>query len=365
LTKHLGRLPEQRRRRETGLLTALAHGRGAGLDDNRWLAFARALGYEEVTTGDLDELKDSAAADYLLETGTQPDEPVTRLFHQALADELVAPRRRTQDEAHLLQMLQDEGGERGWLASSPYARNHAPSHAAEAGVLDRFVGEADFLVSMVPAALRSAVAGLLPRSREDPASIYDIALPFIGEDPGVNTAVLELVSETQGNQALSRKLSELRLKRPYTIAGNLRPFDLALARFDGHTDAVLDVAVLEWPGRDHPVIVTCSADRTARVWDPADPGRELARFDGHTDAVFGVAVLEWPGRDHPVIVTCSGGTARVWDPCQPERELGYLPVLGGGNAVAVLNRTTLAFASSRGFLVFDLISNDSPHGQVA
>ena len=113
------------------MLTALAYGRGAGLEDKRWLAFTRALGNEEVTTEDLAELKDSAAADYLLETSSEPDELVTRLFHQALADELIARRRRSEDEARLLQLLQDEGGERGWPASSLYARNHAPSHAVE------------------------------------------------------------------------------------------------------------------------------------------------------------------------------------------------------------------------------------------
>ena len=107
LTKHLDRLPERRKRREAGLLMALAYGRGAGLDDKRWLAFTRALGYEEVTTEDLAELKGSAAADYLLESSTEPDELVTRLFHQALADELVARRHRPHDEARLLQVLED------------------------------------------------------------------------------------------------------------------------------------------------------------------------------------------------------------------------------------------------------------------
>jgi len=48
------------------------------------------------------------------------------------------------------------------------------------------------------------------------------------------------------------------------------------------------------------------------VWDPHDPGRELARFDGHTGPVWRVAVLGWPGLDHPAVVTCSfDGTARV------------------------------------------------------
>ena len=111
--------------------------------------------------------------------------------------------------ARLLQLLQAEGGDRGWLASSPYARNHAPSHAAEAGRLEGLVRDADFLVSMMPAALRSALAGLPPGSRQDPASIYDIAFPFLGDEPGVNAAVLEFVSRIQGNRALAQRTKRI------------------------------------------------------------------------------------------------------------------------------------------------------------
>ena len=68
-----------------------------------------------------------------------------------------------------------------------------------------------------------------------------------------------------------------------------------------------------------------------------------------------MAALDWPGLDYPVIVTTSiDGTARVWDPLRPDRELTYLPLFGQGNSVVVPYPTTLAFASSRGFLVFEL-----------
>ena len=46
LSKYLDQLPDQRRERDRGLLTALAYARGAGLDDPAWLAFAAALGYQ-------------------------------------------------------------------------------------------------------------------------------------------------------------------------------------------------------------------------------------------------------------------------------------------------------------------------------
>ena len=260
--------------------------------------------------------------------GPRPDGPF-RAYHQSFARFLADPEQNpnwpidlTETNNAVLEALRAEGGDRGWPASSPYARHYAPSHAADAGLLERLVQEAGFLVGMAPAAMRSAVRGLAAGSRQDPVSIYDVALPFLGDEPGSNAAILELVSRTQGNRALSRELAEVRVKRPYKVAGKIRPFDRALARFDGHTDGVHGVAALGWPGLDHPVIVTASHDGTARVWDPRDPGRELARFDGHTDGVHGVAVLGWPGLDHLVIVTASDdGTARVWDPRDPGREL--------------------------------------------
>src|SRR5262249_8485894 len=69
LSKYLDRLPDQRRARDRELLTSLAYARGTGLDDADWLAFAAALGYS-ASVADLDALRRSAAADFLLQTTT-------------------------------------------------------------------------------------------------------------------------------------------------------------------------------------------------------------------------------------------------------------------------------------------------------
>jgi hypothetical protein len=75
LSKYLDQLPEHRCERDRGLPTALAYARGAGLDDPYWLAFAGALGYP-VTVLDLDILRRSRAADYLLQTPRPNGAPV-------------------------------------------------------------------------------------------------------------------------------------------------------------------------------------------------------------------------------------------------------------------------------------------------
>jgi hypothetical protein len=129
---------------------------------------------------------------------------------------------------------------------------------------------------MTPAELKAALAGLPPGSRQDTTSIYAMALPFWSDDPGTNAAVIEFISHTQGNRALPQELDKLRVDRPYKIIGSIRPFGPTLAHFAGHTSEVRGVAVLDWLGLDHQVIVTISKDGSARVWDPRDPGKELA-----------------------------------------------------------------------------------------
>ena len=82
LSKYLEGLPEPDKARNLGLLTALAYARGGGITDQLWLVFADSLGYP-ATVMDLDQLRASTAADYLLQTVPGNGGAVTRLFHQA------------------------------------------------------------------------------------------------------------------------------------------------------------------------------------------------------------------------------------------------------------------------------------------
>ncbi|MFB9357213.1 hypothetical protein [Actinoplanes nipponensis] len=166
LTKYLDHLVAAERVRVRGLLLALAYARGAGLDDGMWLRFAAALD-SPVSGADLEELRDSPAADYLLQSNRDSDgTPVTRLFHQALADELKAQRNRgPSDELKLFRLVRP-AGPAGW-AGTPYARRHAADHAAAADRLGDLLDDPAFLahcdlfrlLPVIPAAPGPALAG--------------------------------------------------------------------------------------------------------------------------------------------------------------------------------------------------------------
>jgi hypothetical protein len=159
LSKYLTGQPAPERARIRGLLTALAYTRGPGIGDSQWLEFVAALGYPADPVG-LDILRDTSMADFLMQS-TQPDATtVTRLFHQALADELLASRTdRVLDERRLLAVLRPTAPQT-WATATGYARDHAADHAASAGCLNELLAEPEFvtvadldrLVPLLPAA---------------------------------------------------------------------------------------------------------------------------------------------------------------------------------------------------------------------
>ena len=105
LDKYLDRLPEQRRERDRGLLIALAYARGLGwMPRSGWLSPPPSAMTSEPPISTL-----CGVLPPLTTCSRTPTErgarPVTRLFHQALTDELLAARHQPSDESALLDML--------------------------------------------------------------------------------------------------------------------------------------------------------------------------------------------------------------------------------------------------------------------
>ena len=102
---------------------------GTDRDDSRHLT-GRAFSLPEVRDV-------TRAAGQFLE-GPRPDGPF-RVYHASFERFLTDPKQnpnwpidRADTHAAVLQALRAEGGDRGWLASSAYARRYAHEHAAAA-----------------------------------------------------------------------------------------------------------------------------------------------------------------------------------------------------------------------------------------
>lgn len=359
LERSLRLLSDDGRLRAKDLLLALAYARGSGVEDARWLRIAAALGFDDLSLNDIRKLRDSPLSDFLIMSASESGRPVSRLFHQALADELLEARSRRADEAAIARSLMDEVG-----GASPdvdeYTRSFLPAHAAAAGKLGELSNDARFLVSVSPVTMRS----FMPR--EDTgiegswSEVYDISLPMLTEEAGNNAAVLDFVAGLYGRDDLRRRLAASGISRQFGLAGWLRTVDRPIAWFDGHTGPVLCACVVQGDTKpllitasgdtmakvwclDRPftelgeftrhqgevrdvtayrtarypydLVVSVSADRSARLWDPMDPDQELAVFRRHDGPIWRAECLPWPDFADPVVVTTSADkTARIWDP---------------------------------------------------
>ena len=310
LSKYLDRLPEQRRERDRGLLTALAYARGAGLDDPGWVAFAATLGYD-ATVSDLDVLRRSQAADYLLQT-TATDHgarPVTRLFHQALTDELLAARHQPSDENVLLDMLLGQAEQSAW--QNRYLREHAAEHAAAAGRLDQLLEDPLYLITADPARLVPHLDAARSARGQAAAAVYRGAAHRIASlDPSARASQLELTAHQLGCRGLAARLADAARDRPWQTRWSHGREITGPQVLGGHSGPVWAVAVGALPDGT-PVIVSGSGDGTVRVRRLADGAPVGEPLGGHAGSVRAVAVGALPDGT-PVIVSGSGdGTVRV------------------------------------------------------
>jgi WD40 repeat protein len=307
LTKYLQRLPEPRGVLVRGLLTALAYARGPGVGNRLWILFSAALGYS-VTTQDLDLLRSGAAADYLLQTIGTGQQRVVRLFHQALADELLTTRFRPEDETRLLTCLFPTRPET-WLTATPYAKSFTADHAAAAHRLRDLLGDPAYLTV-------ADLTRLMPRlsdidADDDAGSVSTVAVLRMaalrghGLSPERRGRLFQLAAIQLGMATVAGRFHQ---RSNLTIAW-AHSRGAPHQTLTGHVGGVTAVAVGRVGDRD--VIVSGGEDRTVLVWD-ANTGQTLGQpLAGHTSRVRAVAV----GRVGNVYVIASGDerTVRAWD----------------------------------------------------
>jgi WD40 repeat protein/V8-like Glu-specific endopeptidase len=317
LSKYLDRLPDQRRERDRGLLTALAYARGAGVDAQAWLAFAASLGYD-ASVADLDALRRSPAADYLLQT-TRTERgarPVTRLFHQSLTDELLAPPRcRSDDESAILDMLLDRAKRTSWR--DRYLREHAAEHATAADRLDQLLDDALYLITVDPARLVPHLDGARSIPAWAAAAVYRQSAHLLGRlDQPTRASQLELTAHHLGCRDLAARIASAAPGRPWQTRWSHTRRATDRQVLTGHDGGVTAVAARALPDGT-PAIISAGEDGTVRVWQLADGtpvGEPLRGHDGGVAAMVpaalpdGTPVIISGGSDRKV----AGGTVRVW-----------------------------------------------------
>ena len=310
LSKYLDRLSDQRRERDRGLLTALAYARGAGLEDPGWLAFAGALGYG-ASVSDLDALRRSPAADYLLQTITaeRGARPVTRLFHQALTDELLASRHQPSDENALLDMLLSQAEHGGW--QDRYLCDHAAEHAAAASRLDQLLEDPLYLLTVDPARLVPHLDAARSASARAAAAMYRQSAHLLARlDLPMRASQLELTAHRLGCRGLAARITGAAPDRPWQTHWSHGHQATGHQVLTGHDGPVRAVAAGALPDGTPVVIgVGGSLVSTVRMWRTADGTPVGEPLRGHGGETVAAGVLP---DSTPVIISGGGGTVRMW-----------------------------------------------------
>ena len=311
LGKYLDQLPEQRRERDRALLTVLAYARGAGLDDPAWRSFADALGYH-ATVADLDVLRRSPAADYLLQTTSteRGARPVTRLFHQALVDELLTARHQPSDEGLLIDVLVGRGGRIGW--QDCYARDHAAEHASAAGRLDELLDDLLYLVAADPARLVPYLDTARSAAARAAAAVYRQTthqLTALGRP--VRASQLELTAHQLGCRTLAARLAAAAPDRPWHTRWSHGHRAVGYQVLIGHDGAANAVAVGTLADGT-PVVVSGGDDGTVRIWRLADGTPVGEPLYGHSSWVSAMAVGALADGTAAVASGSEDGTVQVW-----------------------------------------------------
>jgi WD40 repeat protein len=397
LGDYLRRLPPVGHGSAAQALVPLAYAQAPGLTLGAWHALLGAFG-GRASLKQLTAFTGSAAANFLLESGSDGTHPTYRLFHQALNDALIFGRGNQQSDQYIMaQTLLQRGRTQGWAEADRYLLRSLPDHAYRAGLLDELLIDNEYLLyadllrmlalanaaRSVRAQARARLIRLTPAalyaSPAERSALFSVATTL--EDGSDATFPAQPEAQYRGRWATGAQ----RAHEWIVLEGHATPPTVVCAMHTSRNDFLAsasdqDSVIIIWnptngaehcrlhghhqlPGRhggiialctllmdDRVMLVSAAADRTVRIWDIRDACCVQTLDLPNAAAVLCPVELD----GHHLLAVASGpdltsGTITIWDPVSGK----VLRVLRGHkrNITALCtfvfaDKTVLASASS-------------------
>ncbi|MBB4692611.1 trypsin-like peptidase domain-containing protein [Paractinoplanes abujensis] len=289
------------------LLTALAYAEAPGWTVPLWQTAITALG-AQVTEPGLDRFARSAAANFLVESSVAGNEPVFRLFHQALNDGLLrerGARGARSDEIAFTQAMTELGRSQGWDRAPSYLLRSLPGHAARVGLIDQLLADDEYL-------LNADLLRLIPSTAKASSAEARTRAQLLRLTPQAATATraerAALLNVTQALQGSTATITQPHM--PYRASWAHTTPRIEHATLEGHTGLVYAACAVRVG--EQTLLASGDSDGTVRLWDPAT-GAVQAVLGGHNGVVLSLCDM----KVHDRVLLVSGGidgTVRLWDP---------------------------------------------------
>jgi WD40 repeat protein/DNA-binding winged helix-turn-helix (wHTH) protein len=186
------------------------------------------------------------------------------------------------------------------------------------------------------------------RAHELIGSVLDLSGRILAVAPGQLAAQLLARLAPHDAEGMDAVLVAASSCLPYPALVPLRPTfttpGAEVRRFEGHCGIVSSLAVL-----DRRRFVSCSHDRTLRLWD-VETASELRRFEGHSEAVLAIVAPD----PHRVLSASADKTIRLWD-VETGREIRrFVGHEGEVNCLALLGDRVLSGSADWTLRLWDI-----------